>query len=79
MSGLVVPALQPLGIVESFVLLADLPTSLLAYWLAWKHSTLAALWILVVGTLWWYLLSRGIELALSNFRNRGTTALSMRK
>jgi len=74
MGGLLVKALQPLGLAASFIMLADIPISLVAYALAWKYSSLAAVWILVVGTLWWYLLSRGIELIFRTLRKRGTTA-----
>jgi hypothetical protein len=38
-------------------MLADLPVSLVAYALGWKYPLLANLWIIVVGTLWWYFLS----------------------
>lgn len=59
--GLVVPQLQFLGIVWSFIMLADLPISLLAYALAFRSTPVAALWIFVLGTLWWYFLSCVIE------------------
>jgi len=71
LSGVVVPALQSLAVAGEFIMLADLPVSLVAYALAWKYSSLAGLWILIVGTLWWYLLSRGIELAIDRLRDRG--------
>ena len=32
--------------------------------LGWKYSALADLWIVVAGTLWWYLLGRGLEFVL---------------
>jgi hypothetical protein len=50
--GLLIPSLQCLGIVFTFVLLANLPVSLLAYALGWKYSALAVTWIFVAGTLW---------------------------
>jgi hypothetical protein len=50
--------------------LADLPISLPAYFLAWKYSTLAAIWIFVAGTFWWYLLARGAQALLSRFAHR---------
>jgi len=68
--GLLVPRLQHLGILFTFVLLADLPISLPAYFLGWKYSTLAAIWIFVAGTFWWYLLSRGAEALLNRFLRR---------
>jgi hypothetical protein len=59
------------GIFWTFILVLDLPISLVYYGLAWRNGFLAAIWIFVVGTLWWYLLSRGIELLYNNFINRG--------
>ena len=46
------------------------PISLVALALAWKYSVLATVWILVVGTLWWYLLSRAAGLVLRKFKAR---------
>lgn len=57
MIGHVIPKLQSLGIVWVFVMLVDLPVSALAYALAWNHGTIAAVWVVVAGTLWWYILS----------------------
>src|SRR5260370_39118270 len=58
--GLLIPSLQHLGILFSFVMLADLPISLLAYGLAWKYSALAVIWIFVAGAFFWFLLSAGV-------------------
>ena len=49
-------------------MLADLPISMVAFALAWKYSALATAWIFVVGTLWWYLLSRVAEPVLRRFK-----------
>src|SRR5258708_40094350 len=68
--GLLVPSLQHLGILFAFVLLADLPISLPAYFLAWKYSTLAAIWIFVAGTFSWYLLARSAQALLSTIGSR---------
>jgi hypothetical protein len=68
--GLLIPSLQCLGIVFTFVLLADLPVSLLAYALGWKYSALAVTWIFVAGTLWWYLLGRAVQAAFLGFAHR---------
>jgi hypothetical protein len=65
--GLVIPGLQYAGILITFILAADLPISVPAYALAWKHGVLAVIWIFVAGTSWWYLLSRGAELLLDRF------------
>ena len=62
-----VPRLQyPGAIVWEFVMMADLPVSLVAYFLAWKYGLFAMIWIFVVGTLWWYYLS----VAFRKFRER---------
>src|SRR5258708_12978409 len=50
--GLLEPSLQHLGILFTFVQLADLPISLPAYFLGWKYSTLAVIWIFVAGNPW---------------------------
>jgi hypothetical protein len=69
MIGLILPGLQFLGIIWGFVMLFDLPISIVAYALAFHYSLLAGLWIFVVGTLWWYLLSRGAGIVFAMFRD----------
>lgn len=76
MLGHLIPSLQYLGIVWAGIMLVDLPISLVAFALAWKYSALATAWILVVGTLWWYLLSRGAELVVRKFKARRDVPLS---
>lgn len=61
MSGYVIPALSFLGIIHEFINLIDLPISLVAFVLMFHNDALTELWILVAGTLWWYLLSILIE------------------
>lgn len=56
-----VPGLQYLVVIWDFVMHADFPVSLLAYALTPKYAPLAAIWIVLAGTLWWYLLSRAAE------------------
>ena len=65
-----VPGLQYLVVIWEFVLHADFPLSLIAYALAPKYSPLAAIWIVVAGTLWWYLLSRAAAAVLNRFNAR---------
>jgi hypothetical protein len=43
-----------MGILFTFVQVADLPISLLSYLIGWKYSALAVIWIFVAGTYWWY-------------------------
>jgi hypothetical protein len=69
--GYAVPSLQYWGIAFTFILLFDLPISGVAYALVWKFPTIAVMWIFVVGTLWWYFLSRGIEGLLDTIIERG--------
>ena len=66
-----VPGLQYLSVMWGFVVRADFPISLVAD--AWtpNFAPLAAIWIAVVGTLWWYLISRAAEfLVIRLKRNR---------
>ena len=67
MIGYVIPSLQYWGIAFTFILLCDLPISVVAYALGWKHPAIATIWIFVVGTLWWYSLS----LVFDKFIDRG--------
>jgi hypothetical protein len=71
--GLLLPRLQFFGILFSFVLLVDLPVSLLAYGLGWKHPVLALTWVFVAGTLWWYLLGRAVQAVFLWFAHRNDT------
>jgi len=71
MIGYVIPSLQHWGIAFTFILLLELPISAVAYALGWKYPAIATIWIFVAGTLWWYALSRGIELAFDKFIDRG--------
>ena len=70
MLGLVVPQLQFLGILMMFVNIADLPISFVAFALSFHHDALAWIWMVVVGTLWWYLLSRTAQFLHSRFGGR---------
>src|ERR1700722_13797408 len=76
MLGHLIPSLQYLGIVWTGIMLVDLPISLVAFALAWKYSALATAWILVVATLWWYLLSRGADLVVRKFKARRDVPLN---
>jgi hypothetical protein len=62
-----VPGLQYLVVIWDFVMHADFPVSLLAYALTPKFAPLAAIWIVVAGTLSWYVLSRATELLVNKF------------
>ncbi len=79
MVGYVVPSLQYLGIVWVGVMLVDMPVSAIAYALAWKHGTVAAIWVVVIGTLWWYLLSRGVGLLIAKLRAKSQPSGHMRR
>jgi len=68
MVGYLIPSLQYLGIVWVGIMLVDLPVSAIGYALAWKHGTFTAIWVVVVGTLWWYLLGRGAELLINKLK-----------
>jgi len=70
MSGLVVPRLQPLGILMMFVNIADFPISFVAFALSFHHDALAWIRMLIVGTLWWYMLGRAAQFLHSLRRKR---------
>jgi len=77
--GFVIPSLQYWGIAWTFILILDLPISLVFYGLAWQHGALAATWIFVVGTCWWYLLSRGAEFLIDSMGRRKPITLFFTK
>jgi len=58
MVGYVIPSLQFLGIVQVFILLADLQVSVPVFVFAWGCPVLSQLWLIVAGTLSWYFLGR---------------------
>jgi hypothetical protein len=62
--GIFIPAFQTPGILETYLIAADLPVSLVVFALAWQYPVLAGIWIMVVGTLWWYFLSRLLEIGV---------------
>jgi hypothetical protein len=64
----VIPSLENLGIIWVFILLIDLPVSAPAYALGWKYPTIAAVWVVVTGTLYWYLLSWGIQILIERHK-----------
>jgi len=55
--GILLPSVQYFGILFTFVLLADLPISLPAYFMVWKYPVLSGIWIFAAGTFWWYLIA----------------------
>jgi hypothetical protein len=60
MSGYVVPQLQFLEILWSILTIVDFPVSAVTVPLAYNNGFLAFLWTVIVGTAWWYFLSKGI-------------------
>lgn len=75
--GFVVPALQPLGIAFESLWVADFPFSIVGFILAWQHPALAMIWMVVVGTLWWYALSRVAEELWNHFADRRSPELKL--
>jgi hypothetical protein len=56
------PRLSYLRFAGEIAFLVDFPISTVFWILLWtQHSILGGLWIVVVGTLWWYLLSVGVR------------------
>jgi len=62
-SGYVIEALQPLGILVSIPVIADLPISILygALAMSGQHDALALGCLVLAGTAWWYGLCRTAE------------------
>jgi hypothetical protein len=68
--GYVVPSWQYLLVGWKYIILLDFPASFVGAGLAWSHQVLALIWFVVVGTLWWYLLSLGLRFVISTFISR---------
>lgn len=68
--GFLLPSVQFFGMVFDFVTSADYPISLIA----WNNPSFVVLWT-VLGTLWWYLLSRGVEALLVKFGRKNNSSL----
>ena len=75
--GFVIPALQPLAIAFAFLWVADFPFSVVGFILAWQHPALAMIWMVVVGTLWWYALSRAADAMWKRFADRPNPELKL--
>ncbi len=45
---------------QDALIILDMPVSLVFLALAWVAWPVAAAWLVLVGTLWWYCLSKGI-------------------
>ncbi len=70
LSFILPPHLTLLAFVWKFLLLADLPLSAVAIGFGMVYGSIAAAWILVVGTAWWYLLSLGFAAIYRHFKYR---------
>jgi hypothetical protein len=76
--GYLLPTFQHLGIIESYIILADFPISILVFALAWRYPVLAALWIVVAGTLWWYLIGRLLKFGVQNLLRKDENSSSLK-
>jgi hypothetical protein len=65
-----VPGLQYLSVMWDFLVRVDVPISLVGDALMPKFAPLAAIWIVVAGTLWWYVMSRVAETVFNKFARR---------
>ena len=59
--AMLVPSLSYIAIIFESLWVLDFPISVVAFMLVWQHGILSYLWILIVGTLWWYLLCLGVS------------------
>ncbi len=62
-----VPGLQYFSVMWDFVVRVDFPVSLVVRHWGRSYSALAAIWVVMAGTLWWYLLSRAAETLIKKF------------
>jgi hypothetical protein len=56
-----IPGLNFLAFAWTLTMMVDLPISLASYFAAWKYPGIAVAWVIVAGTMWWYLLSKIAE------------------
>lgn len=78
MIGLVVPGLEALESVWRFLMVADFPVSLVALASGWRYGSIQVIWIVVVGTFWWFLINRAIDVLVSKIRERGLVSVGGR-
>jgi len=70
-SGYVLRPLQPLGILSTFLVIADFPISFIYVILALgNYAVLAYLFLLVGGTGWWYFLCYEAQSIHSRLKNK---------
>jgi hypothetical protein len=81
--GYIVPSWQYLLVGWKYIVLLDFPASFIGAGLAWSHQVLALIWFVVVGTLWWYLLSLGmrwiVKVLISHYTERGVVSITAPK
>ena len=53
-----IPGVSFMAFLWTLILALDLPVSLLTYLIGQRYPGLAVAWIILAGTLWWYLLGR---------------------
>jgi hypothetical protein len=75
--GVFIPGLRPLGFLFGFILLIDLPVSIVACMAAWAAPALAVICVLVVCTAWWYFLNRVIVAVVRGRREAANGAPSL--
>jgi len=67
-----IPGLNSIAFVWMFTMVIDLPISLVSYFIGWRYPGIAVAWVIVAGTLWWYLLSRIAEVLFYLLTDRGS-------
>ena len=58
------PGMHALLLIMPLLVIGDFPISIVGVGLAFSHQVIALLWFVVVGTIWWYLLSLAMRLVL---------------
>jgi hypothetical protein len=73
-----VPGWDTLQRAWTYLVLADLPWSIVYIVVGMTHEWLAVLWIVIVGTSWWYLLGRLADYLFGRLAERWTSAPNAR-
>jgi hypothetical protein len=70
-AGFLVHGMVAATLIIEYSMFFDFPVSVVTFALAFKHGSLAMIWMFVAGTLWWYLLACGIERLINKSKPLG--------
>ena len=72
----VIPGWEELARAWVLLFIVDFPVSFVPLILVWKHELAAGVWLLFVGTGWWYLIGRLVEAVFGKILGPQQGALS---